>query len=104
MLNEFISQGDTFTIEEADNDGFGDGNAQSCEELTFFLTDGTTVEEKVGLAIGLLFVGIFVAWLGYYIYNRWQSRKVRNTWICQNFLGSSSHLSSFLVYFFSLGG
>jgi len=32
------------------------------------------VEQQVALAIILLFVGLFVAWLSYYMYNRYQAR------------------------------
>ena len=72
---EDILEDDSFTIEEADSDVFGDGNARGCEELVFFLSSGTTVEEQVGLAIGLLFVGIAAAWGGVYGYNRWRKKQ-----------------------------
>uniref|UniRef100_A0A7S1XLR7 Uncharacterized protein n=1 Tax=Phaeomonas parva TaxID=124430 RepID=A0A7S1XLR7_9STRA len=70
----FIIDGDTFTIEEADNDNFGDGQAKGCEELVFFLDAGNSIEERIGLAIGLLFAGIAAAWGGVYLYNRWKAR------------------------------
>ena len=33
------------------------------------------MEEQVGLAIGLLFVGIAAAWGGVYGYNRWRKKQ-----------------------------
>ena len=64
--------GESFTREEGDNDSKGDGNANGCEELFFFLINGTTIEQQVGLAIGLLFLGGFLVWLAYFLWNRYQ--------------------------------
>lgn len=67
-------QGETFNVQEGDNDNKGDGNKKGCEVLTHSLLLGTsTVEQQVALAIILLFVGLFVAWLSYYLYNRWKA-------------------------------
>lgn len=63
---------ETFFNQEGDNDSKGDGNEQGCEVLSFSLNDVNTIEEKVTLAIVLLFVGLFTAWLGYFCYNRYQ--------------------------------
>ena len=63
---------ESFFNQEGDNDSKGDGNEQGCEVLTFDLTDVNTIEEKVTLAIILLFVGLFTAWLAYFCYNRYQ--------------------------------
>jgi hypothetical protein len=70
-----ILTGTTRAGNERDNDNLGDGTSQAgCAEL--FYSDGSlnTVEEQVVLAIILLFVGLFVAWAAYYMYNRYQAR------------------------------
>ena len=67
-----IINGESFAIEQGDNDSSGDGDKKPCEEFgTFFKK--SSVEEQVGLAIGLLFVGIFTSWSGYYMYNRYKA-------------------------------
>lgn len=55
-----------------DNDAKGDGNPKGCSTLTYSTTvvQINTVEGRVGLAVGLLFVGLFAAWAAYYLYNR----------------------------------
>jgi len=65
----------TYTRAEADNDAKGSGNPVGCAVLTYTDSGVTTVEQKVALAIGLLFVGLFCAWLAYYLYNRYQARQ-----------------------------
>lgn len=65
---------ETFGKQEGDNDALGDGNPAGCSILTFGSSSSTT-EKNTALAVGLLFVGIFAAWLGYYLYNRYQARK-----------------------------
>lgn len=69
---EDILTSESFFNQEGDNDNKGDGNAKGCEVLTFSLNNPSTIEEKVTLAIVLLFVGLFTAWLGYFCYNRYQ--------------------------------
>lgn len=64
---------ETFALQEGDNDNKGDGNKQGCTKLTF-TNGGSTVEDNVSLAIGLLFVGLFCSWVAYYLYNRYQAR------------------------------
>ena len=63
---------ESFFNQEGDNDSKGDGNEKGCEVLSFSLTDVNTIEEQVTLAVVLLFVGLFTAWLGYFCYNRYQ--------------------------------
>jgi hypothetical protein len=63
--------GETYTIQQGDNDAKGDGNKKSCTILTFFDKSNSSVEQKVVLAIILLFVGLFASWLAYYLYNRY---------------------------------
>ncbi|RYG68249.1 hypothetical protein EON64_05600 [archaeon] len=65
---------ETFATQQGDNDATGDGNKAGCAVLTFGPL-GDSVETDVALAIGLLFVGLFFAWLAYYLYNRYQARK-----------------------------
>jgi hypothetical protein len=63
---------ETFFNQEGDNDSKGDGNELGCEVLSNEVTGNNTIEEKVTLAIVLLFVGLFTAWLAYFCYNRYQ--------------------------------
>ena len=62
---------ESFFNQEGDNDSKGDGNPRGCEVLSFQINDVNTIEEKVTLAIVLLFVGLFSAWLAYFCYNRY---------------------------------
>ena len=57
---------------QADNDSMGDGNKEPCEKIEFFFKN-TSVAQKVGLAVALLFVGMFSAWGGYFAYNRYMA-------------------------------
>ena len=65
---------ETFTISEGDNDAAGDGNQRGCAVVTYTFIGTHSVEQRVALAVGLLFAGLFCAWLAYYLYNRYQSR------------------------------
>ena len=69
--SDSVISGETFSTSDADNDLKGDGNKYSC--LYDSSSEVTAVEKQVGLAVGLLFVGLFVAWLSYYLYNRYQA-------------------------------
>jgi hypothetical protein len=70
--NTGIINGESFAIEQGDNDASGDGDQKPCEEFgTFFKK--SSVDEQIGLAIGLLFVGLFTSWFGYYAYNRYRA-------------------------------
>lgn len=69
--SDSVIQGETFSSSDADNDMKGDGNLYSC--LAEPSSDVTKVEKQVGLAVGMLFVGLFIAWLTYYLYNRYQA-------------------------------
>lgn len=69
-----ILTAETFTISEGDNDAAGDGNLKGCAVVTYTFVGTHTVEQRVALAIGLLFAGLFCAWLAYYLYNRYQAR------------------------------
>lgn len=69
-----ILQGESFTIQEGDNDNYGDGNSDGCTVLSDrFLTSADTIEEQVTLAIILFFVGLVFAWIAYYLFNRWKA-------------------------------
>jgi hypothetical protein len=66
---------ETFHTQNSDSDAKGTGDKKGCNVLTSWWTDSTTsVVEAVGLAIGLLFVGLFVSWAAYYGYNRYKAR------------------------------
>mmetsp|Transcript_122180 Transcript_122180/g.239865 ORF Transcript_122180/g.239865 Transcript_122180/m.239865 type:complete len:1043 (+) Transcript_122180:57-3185(+) len=69
-----VLKGESFATQEGDNDNKGDGNAKGCATLSFASGAGSSVESNVGLAIGLLFVGLFCSWAAYYLYNRYQAR------------------------------
>lgn len=71
--DSIVLTGETFTVQQFDNDALGTGNENGCTVLFF---DGTinTVEEKVILAVVLLFVGLFTSWLAYYLYNRYMAK------------------------------
>jgi hypothetical protein len=75
-----ILSGETFATPQADNDALGDGDKNPCEVMRWdvFGDDTTSVEEQVGLAIGLLFAGIGATWLGYYLYNRHKAKQDKN--------------------------
>jgi hypothetical protein len=66
---------ETFGKQEGDNDALGDGHPFGCSILTYGTSSSSTVEKNTALAFGLLAVGLFSAWLGYYLYNRYQARK-----------------------------
>jgi len=66
-----ILTSESFTIEQQDNDAMGSGNALACTELRFTYPSGQTkFINGVGLAIGLLFVGLCSAWACVFSYNR----------------------------------
>ena len=87
--NVTILTGESIAVQEGDNDNKGDGNAKGCAVASFSLSSGSTSssgkggssssdnndDADIALAIGLLFVGLFCAWLAYYLYNRYQARK-----------------------------
>jgi len=73
-LDESILEAETQASTQADNDKIGDGNEEPCDTIIFFFQQAT-LEEKIGLAIALLFVGMGSAWGGYYTYNRIQARQ-----------------------------
>jgi hypothetical protein len=70
---------ETYAVSEGDNDAKGSGTQMGCSTLTFSLVGTSTVEQRVTLAIILLFVGLFCAWLAYYMYNRYQASKPHQT-------------------------
>lgn len=75
-IDESLLSAETLATTQADNDKIGDGNAEPCDPSpfeSFFLN--ATVEQKIGLAIALLFVGMGSAWAGYYGYNRYEAQK-----------------------------
>jgi hypothetical protein len=74
-----ILTSETYAVSEGDNDAKGSGTEKGCSTLTFSLLSASTVEERVTLAIILLFVGLFCAWLSYYLYNRYQASKPQET-------------------------
>lgn len=65
----------TVAIENKDNDALGDGNADPCDIIFWDITSSKSnrVVRYLMLAIILLFVGIFVTWLTYFSYNRYQA-------------------------------
>ena len=71
-LDETLLLTETQASTQADNDKIGDGNEEPCDTIIFFFQQAT-LEEKIGLAIALLFVGMGSAWGGYYAYNRYQA-------------------------------
>ena len=66
---------ETSASQEGDNDNKGDGNKQGCAVMTYNLGGKNSVESNVGLALILLFVGLFFSWAAYYLYNRYQARQ-----------------------------
>jgi hypothetical protein len=66
---------ETFTVEQAGNDAMGDGDAKSCEQITWFSTARTALTSYLALAIILAFVGFFSAWASVYCYNRIKARQ-----------------------------
>jgi hypothetical protein len=57
-----VINGESFAIEQGDNDASGDGDKKPCEEFASLFSSSSSVEEQVGLAVGLLFVGLFASW------------------------------------------
>jgi len=75
-IDETLLSAETLATTQADNDKIGDGNAEPCDPdpfVSFFANANT--EQKIGLAIALLFVGMGSAWAGYYGYNRYEAHK-----------------------------
>ena len=71
----FVLTTETFATQEQDNDNYGDGNPKGCAVLMYTADGSTTVEDNLALAFILLAVGLFVSWLAYYLYNRYQARR-----------------------------
>ena len=71
-----IIAGETFTSYQQDNDAFGAGTKFGCAVLVFDIFGTSTIEQQLGLAFGLLAVGLFFSWLAYYLYNRYEARKL----------------------------
>jgi hypothetical protein len=71
----------TEAVNESDNDFKGEGNAKGCAPQNNYAdtyitnNSGLSVEEQVGLAIGLLAAGVLIAWVGWLIFRRWNPRK-----------------------------
>lgn len=74
-----VLDSETFTTNEGDNDNFGDGNKEGCTVIKYNLKNVKTTEQQITLAIVLLFVGLFTAWLAYFLYNRYQLRNKEKT-------------------------
>ena len=68
-----IIDGETVAIQEGDNDHTGDGQSMGCDVV--YYSNTTSVEDHVGLAVGLLFLGLFSAWLSYFLYNRYHAKE-----------------------------
>jgi len=70
---------ETQAINEGDNDNKGDGNMYGCAVQSNFATaadlaqntEGLTAEQQAGLAVGLVALGIFLAWGAYWVYYRY---------------------------------
>jgi hypothetical protein len=74
-----ILTAETTNTQEGDNDNFGDGNQRGCEIIKYNLKDIKSTEQMITLAIVLLFVGLFSAWLAYFLYNRYKLRAGEKT-------------------------
>jgi hypothetical protein len=73
-----IITGETFAVQEMDNDALGSGSPKGCSVLMF--SDSTSsVESDLALAFILLAVGLFFSWLAYYLYNRYQARRAQES-------------------------
>jgi hypothetical protein len=69
---------ETFAPQNADLDTVGDGNPEGCavfEESSNSSFVDDVIESQIGIAIGLLILGMVVAWAAVYSYNRWQARR-----------------------------
>jgi hypothetical protein len=63
---------ETFSVQEGDTDITGDGQKNGCYQSSSGSDLSSVVDQQVGLAIGLLFFGLFTSWLAYCLYNRYQ--------------------------------
>merc|ERR1711998_513413 len=68
--------GSTFTVEQAANDKLGDGDKKSCDIISWFAESSNTAK-YLALAFGLLFVGLFAAYLSVYVYNYAKRKELR---------------------------
>jgi hypothetical protein len=90
--------GSTEAVNESDNDFKGEGNPNGCapqsnyaDETNIYNT-GLSVEEQIGLAIGLVAAGIFISWLGWVIFRRYNPRKRKDDdWLRRNSTASGSY-------------
>jgi hypothetical protein len=77
--NDVLLEATTAT-QNKDNDNDGDGQSEACDILASVLPRGSSTKTVrfVGLAIILFFVGLFVAWLAYFSYNRYAAYREDN--------------------------
>ena len=76
-----LLKAETQAVNEGDNDNKGDGNMYGCavQSNSLFATvaqnveEGLTKEQQVGLAVGLVALGIFLTWFAYWMYNRYKN-------------------------------
>jgi hypothetical protein len=73
---EIAALGESFFLQEGDNDNFGDGNEKGCPVLTLNqIFSDPSPENVAAIASVSLVIGLFISWLLYYIYNRHHSNK-----------------------------
>lgn len=71
VVNGTTLAAETFFTQNQDNDSYGDGEKKGCAILALGIPQLNTIEQKLALAFSLLGVGLFAAWLSYYLYNRY---------------------------------
>ena len=78
---QFLAELDeeTFFVQEGDNDNFGDGNAIGCPVLTVnqVIDDAGDAFDEIMVASVCLAIGLVTSWIAYYIYNRYQQKKLQ---------------------------
>jgi hypothetical protein len=57
----------------------GDGDKMACRKLAWQLPKLTKLQQQIALAIGLFFVGIIIAWIGVFSFNRYKAMRAGAT-------------------------
>jgi len=73
VTSSSIITAESFAATQTDNDNTGDGVLMGCA-ASFGTGLSAQQEQQIGLALGLLAVGLFTSWLAYFLYNRYQAR------------------------------
>lgn len=70
---------ETFFVQEGDNDNFGDGNAIGCPVLSInqVVDDAADSFDEITVASVCLAIGLITSWAVYYVYNRYQQKKMQ---------------------------